>query len=133
MPFENSLNLLGMLLYVSGALASRAFSYTFCRMTACGQTMTHLPHWMHRSDSQTGMSSEMLRFSHCVVPVGKEPSTGMALTGRVSPSKASIGPITLRTKSGALAGTVGRRVIFDVALAGTFTSNRFSMVASTAA
>src|SRR5512138_3316289 len=133
MPFENSLNLLGMLLYVSGALASRALSYTFCRMTACGQTMTHLPHWMHRSDSQTGMSRVMLRFSHCVVPVGKEPSAGMALTGTSSPSKTSIGAMTLRTKSGELAGTAARRVILDVALAGTLTSNRFSMVASTAA
>ena len=66
---------------------SRYFSSkTLCRMTACGQTKTHLPHWMHKSDSQTGISRAILRFSHLVVPVGKVPSTGMADTGTVSPS-----------------------------------------------
>src|ERR1039458_6752766 len=55
-------------------------------MTECGQTMTHLPHWMHSSSSHTGISRAMLRFSHCVVAVGKVPSMGIALTGTSSPS-----------------------------------------------
>src|SRR5665648_275705 len=54
----NSLNLESMDLNVAGASLSRSPAYTLWRMTACGQTKTHLPHWMHRSGSQTGMSSE---------------------------------------------------------------------------
>ena len=45
-------------------------------MTACGQTIAHLPHWMQTSGSQTGISSAMLRFSHAAVPTGKVPSYG---------------------------------------------------------
>ena len=52
-------------------------------MTPCGQTRTHLPHWMQSASSHTGISSAMLRFSHCAVPVGKVPSMGMALTGQI--------------------------------------------------
>ena len=70
-------------------------------MTACGQTITHLPHWMQTSGSQTGTSVARLRFSHCVVPVGKVPSLGNALTGTRSPRPAMISPSTLRTNSGA--------------------------------
>ena len=40
------------------------------RMTACGQTIAHLPHWMQMSGSQTGISSARLRFSYCDVPLG---------------------------------------------------------------
>jgi hypothetical protein len=36
----------------------------------------------------------MLRFSHLVVPVGKVPSTGMALTGSRSPLPAMIIAVT---------------------------------------
>ena len=36
-------------------------------MAACGQTSEHLPHWMQRAGSQTGMSMAMLRFSYWVV------------------------------------------------------------------
>ena len=50
-------------------------------MTACGQTNTHLPHWIQTSGSQTGTSAAKFRFSHCVVPVGNVPSYGNALTG----------------------------------------------------
>ncbi len=32
--------------------------------------MTHLPHWMQMLLSHTGISDEMLRFSHRAVPVG---------------------------------------------------------------
>src|SRR3972149_2812236 len=70
-------------------------SYTFSRMTACGQTSTHLPHWMQMSGSHTGISSPMLRFSHCAVPVGYVPSTGIALTGSSSPNPAIIFAVTL--------------------------------------
>ncbi len=45
-------------------------SYTLMRMTPCGQTIAHLPHWMHRPRPTTGISSAMLRFSHWAVPVG---------------------------------------------------------------
>src|SRR5512136_2445818 len=97
----NSLNLESMCLKVDGALARNFLSYTLWRMTACGQTKTHLPHWMHRSDSQTGISRAILRFSHLVVPIGKVPSIGRAETGTSSPFKAIIGPSTFLTKSGA--------------------------------
>ena len=40
------------------------------RITLCGQTKLQLPHWMHSSGSQTATSSEMLRFSYLVVPLG---------------------------------------------------------------
>ena len=49
----------------------------------------------------------MLRFSKAVVPGGKLPSTGMALTGISSPRPAIILAVTLRTKSGASSGTSG--------------------------
>ena len=39
-------------------------------MTACGQTRTHLPHWMQSSASHTGTSVAIARFSHCAVPLG---------------------------------------------------------------
>src|SRR5512135_3029091 len=35
----------------SGAFASAAPSYTLARITACGHTSTHLPHWMHSFSS----------------------------------------------------------------------------------
>src|SRR5512136_1418765 len=90
----NSLNLASMDLKAAGADAAYLESYTLARMTACGQTKTHLPHWMQRSFSQAGISKAMLRFSHLVVPVGKVPSTGKALTGRLSPSPLMIWPST---------------------------------------
>ena len=62
------------------------------RMVACGQTITHLPHWMQIVGSHTGISSARLRFSHCAVPVGKVPSHGNALTGSSSPRPAMISP-----------------------------------------
>src|SRR6266542_326067 len=39
------------------------------RMTLCGQTIAHLPHWMQMPGSQAGISSARLRFSHLAVPV----------------------------------------------------------------
>ncbi len=77
----NSFQRAGVLLKVSGASARYFSSYTLARMTACGQTSTHLPHWMQTFSSHTGISSEMLRFSHCAVPVGNVPSIGILLTG----------------------------------------------------
>src|SRR6185437_16633413 len=68
-------------LKVAGAFSRCFGSYTLMRITAWGQTMAHLPHWMQVFVSQTGISSAMLRFSHLEVPVGKVPSTGKALTG----------------------------------------------------
>ena len=52
----------------------------------------------------------MLRFSHCVVPVGKVPSSGMALTGRSSPSPAIMRAVNFCTKSGASAGDGGPHI-----------------------
>src|SRR5689334_15213987 len=112
-------------LKVSGALASNFSSYTLWRMTAWGQTITHLPHWIHNFSSHTGISSAILRFSHCVVPVGKVPSTGKAETGMLSPFAPMISPSTSRTNSGASLGTESRREVLDVITDGTFTSYRF--------
>src|SRR5579885_2978463 len=67
-------------LKAAGAPSRCCGSYTFARMTECGHTSTHLPHWMQSSSSQTGISSAMLRFSHCAVALGKVPSMGIALT-----------------------------------------------------
>lgn len=75
----------------------------------------------------------MFRFSHFVVPVGKVPSMGIALTGIRSPSPEIIRLSTLRTNSGALAGTTGRISNFEEALVGSLTSCRFSSEESTAA
>ncbi len=62
---------------------------------------------MHTSGSHTGISRAMLRFSHCVVPVGQVPSTGISLTGTSSPFWAIMVAVTLFTKSGASSGTTG--------------------------
>src|SRR5262249_8984363 len=72
-------------LKVAGALSSSAESYTLIRITECGQTIAHLPHWMQVFVSHIGISSARLRFSHLAVPVGNVPSQGKALTGRLSP------------------------------------------------
>src|SRR6266536_4782842 len=84
-------------LKVVGAPLRCVLSYTLMRMTACGQTMAHLPHWMQVLVSQTGISSAMLRFSHLAVPVGKVPSAGKALTGIESPWPAYMVPSTSRS------------------------------------
>ena len=80
-------------------------------MTLCGQTNEQLPHWMQRSGSQTATSSEMLRFSYAVVPLGYVPSTGSALTGSSSPRPAIIAAVTVRTNSGACVRHEGRGVV----------------------
>src|ERR1700722_12788379 len=54
-------------LNVFGASESTPLSYTFARITACGHTSTHLPHWIQSSSSQTGICSAMFRFSHFAV------------------------------------------------------------------
>ena len=64
----------------------------------------------------------MSRFSHRAVPVGYVPSAGSALTGSVSPSPAIIRAVTAWTKSGASAGTGGRRSASLVTVSGTVTS-----------
>src|SRR5512137_2954578 len=78
---ENSFQRAAVLLNVAGASFKYAGSYTLARMTACGQTNTHLPHWMQTFSSQAVISSAMLRFSHWAVPVGNVPSMGILLTG----------------------------------------------------
>src|SRR5579862_1339589 len=72
-------------LKVAGAPSSCWLSYTLMRMTACGQTMAHLPHWMQIFESHAGISRARLRFSHFAVPVGNVPSQEKALTGSSSP------------------------------------------------
>src|SRR6266496_2325147 len=84
-----------------GAAWRTAASYTLLRMTACGQTITHLPHWIQTCGSQTGTSLARFRFSNCVLPVGYVPSLGNALTGTRSPRPAMISPSTLHTNCGA--------------------------------
>src|SRR5208337_401314 len=120
-------------LKVSGASFSSEESYTLARITAWGQTNTHLPHWMHKSSSQTGISLAMLRFSHMAVPVGKVPSMGIALTGSESPFPVTIVPKTSRTNFGACGDTAGSMSKSAVTLAGTFTSCMCASAASTAA
>ena len=78
-------------------------------MAAWGQTRAQRAQSMQMDGSQIGISAARLRLSHRAVPVGKVPSTGMALTGSRSPSPASIVAVTRRTKSGASAGTRGGR------------------------
>src|SRR3546814_7887896 len=46
------------------------------------------------SSDLTGMSREILRFSHCAVAVGKLPSSGIALTGNKSPLPSIIQAVT---------------------------------------
>src|ERR1035437_3588699 len=120
-------------LNVDGAPARSLSSYTLARITLCGQTSTHLPHWMQSASSHTGISMAILRFSHCAVAMGKVPSMGMALTGRSSPLPAMIWASTSLTKAGAAAGTGGRRSNEEETLSGTLTSWRWLSDASTAA
>ncbi len=77
------------------------------RIVACGQTMAHLPQSMQTSGSQIGMVWAMARFSYLVVPLGKVPSTGSALTGSRSPSPAITREVKRATKSGTSTGTGG--------------------------
>jgi hypothetical protein len=85
-PAGKSLLLAGTCLKVSGASATASAGKARARIAECGQTNTHLPHWVHRSSIPLGISSAMLRFSNLAVPVGKLPSTGIADTGRRLPS-----------------------------------------------
>ena len=123
----------GTALKVGGAPARCASSYTLARITACGHTSTHLPHWMQSSSSHSGISSAMLRLSHCVVAVGNVPSMGMALTGRSSPLPSMILAVNFCTNSGAAAGTAGRMSNDELTLSGTWTWCRWLRAASTAA
>ena len=63
----------------------------------------------------------MLRFSYAVVPLGYVPSTGSALTGSSSPRPAIIAAVTVRTNSGACAGTIGGDSRVDVTRSGSST------------
>ncbi len=88
------------------------------RITAWGQTMVQLPHWMQMSWFQTGIFSAILRFSYFVVPVGKVPSSGSLDTGIFSPLAAMISPITSLTKAGAVAGTGARILVLELTAPG---------------
>ena len=88
-----------MLWKPAGAAAIAAVGNTFIRMVACGQTMAHLPQSMQIEESQTGIIWAMARFSYLVVPVGKVPSTGSALTGRKSPLPAISAAVMVFTKA----------------------------------
>ncbi len=72
----------------AGAPASPPGSNTFILMAACGQTSAQRAQSMQISGSQIGISAAIERFSQRAVPVGKVPSTGIALTGSRSPSPA---------------------------------------------
>ena len=73
-----SLRAHGTALNVAGARFISSGENTAMRIAACGQSSTQIAHWVQTSASQIGISSAMLRFSHCVVPVGNVPSTGSA-------------------------------------------------------
>src|ERR1043165_4443160 len=101
-------------------------------MVACGQTNTHLPHWMQTFGSHTGISNAMFRFSQRDVAVGYVPSTGNALTRRSSPSPVIIFASTFRTNAGDFSGTAGRAEGPGTTDDGTLTSCRKASAASTA-
>src|SRR5215470_13600019 len=117
-------------LNVAGALDRWEASYTLIRITACGHTMAHLPHWMQVFASHTGISSAMLRFSHLLVPVGYVPSGGKALTGISSPWPAYMVPSTSRSYLFASGENGGGISISLVAFPGSLTSNRQARVSS---
>ena len=123
----------GTALNPAGARAISSGENTFMRMAACGHTSGQIAHCVQIVSSQIGISSAMLRFSHCVVPVGNVPSTGRADTGSRSPLPSIIIAVTRCTKSGAARGTTGLRVSSESASPGTFTSLIAASDASTAA
>ena len=85
--------------------------------------------------SHCGISSAMLRFSKRAVPVGQQPSSGIALTGIRSPSLASRRAVTFWMKSRAHSENDGGTEA-TAALSGTFgsaTSCNPASAASTAA
>ncbi len=98
----------------AGAPARAAVGNTFIRIVAWGQTIAHLPQSMQIDGSQIGIIWAIARFSYLVVPVGKVPSTGSALTGSWSPSPAIRRAVTRATKSGTPSGSaavVGRSLV----------------------
>src|SRR5574343_333172 len=94
-----------MVLKLAGALATALAGKALARMAECEQTKTHLPHWVHKSVSSTGICSARLRFSKRAVPVGQVPSAGKKDTGTASPLPAIKGSVSLRTNSLAVDGT----------------------------
>src|ERR1700722_12961360 len=130
-PFH-SLSRASIDLKVAGAPASSLESYTLMRITECGHTMAHLPHWMQVLVSHTGISSARLRFSHLAVPVGNVPSAGNALTGNSSPRPAYIVPNTSRSNSGADGENGGGILMGRGVLGGAFFSKKWARVSSTA-
>ena len=92
---------------LSGAPPAGARRSIFARMTPCGQTKLHWPHWMQMS----GVPDRHDVGDVALLPRrradGKVPSTGIRLTGMSSPRPSIIGAVTSRTNSGAAAGTTG--------------------------
>ena len=98
----------------AGAASTAAVGNTFIRIVACGQTIAHLPQSMQMDSSQIGISWAMARFSYFVVPDGKLPSAGSALTGSWSPSPAISRAVMRVTKSGtcsSIGGVVPRSLV----------------------
>ena len=91
----------------AGAASTADEGNTFIRIVAWGQTIAHLPQSMQIAGSQIGIIWAIARFSYFVVPVGKVPSTGSALTGSRSPSPAISRDVIRATKSGTSSGTGG--------------------------
>ena len=73
-----------------------------------------LPHWMQCPTSPNRDQVEMQRFSQAVVPLGKVPSAGNALTGSRFPMLAIISAVTAWTNSGADSGTSGAGMRVEV-------------------
>ena len=80
----------------------------------------------------SGTLMAMLRFSYWVVAVGQVPSSGMAETGRLSPSWRIITAVTSLTNCGADAATVAGLRSLPEGAAGTVTSSMASLAASMA-
>ena len=71
----------------AGAFSAVSRSSSSGRITECGHEMAQRLHCRQRSASQRGTRRETPRFSYCVIPIGKEPSShpSKALTGSSSP------------------------------------------------
>ena len=128
-----SLRAQGTALKPGGARFSSSAGKTFMRIAACGHVSGQIAHCVQMVSSQIGISWAMLRFSHCAVPVGKVPSTGIAETGSRLPLPSSIIAVTRCTKSGADSATAERRVRAESAWSGSGTSRNAASDASTAA
>ena len=90
------------------------------RITACGQTMAHLPHWMQVFVSHTGISSARLRFSHLRGAGGISAVGGESAHGKLVAVAGIDGAEDIALKLGRLRGKRGRNLDFAGGCFGNF-------------